>query len=321
MKKIILTVAFVLALILPSHSYAAVEPTCPAGQTYTCDDANVCLCKTDVTTSGPGAGGSPTDTSGTQSGFTALAPIDGLTDSSNTSVVNADSLANFFNRLYKYLIGLAAVLAIIQIIWAGMDIAIFHKDAVSAITDDKGKIYNAVLGLVLVLSPVLVFSIINPSILNLSINLKPITFVPQTYSPTNGTGVATTTAATLKCDISRSNGDVACPNQEAAITWAQESCKALTGQEGYIYLTSDPKYPYGASCYKLAPGQPASYTNKTDIPRDYYCYAKNVRNGSTVSILYTCGINMNSCTSLAMDDIRAGAQTLNGGNCVAAPNL
>ncbi|MCR4333443.1 MAG: hypothetical protein NUV60_00235 [Patescibacteria group bacterium] len=107
----------------------------------------------------------------TQSGFIPLAPIPGLTDQSLTSAVNSDTLANFFNNLYKYLIGLAAAIAVIQIIWAGLDIAFFHKDAVSAITDDKGKIYNAIYGLILILSPVLVFSIINPNILNLSIGL------------------------------------------------------------------------------------------------------------------------------------------------------
>lgn len=116
-------------------------------------------------------------------GFTALAPIPGLTDAqSTTAVVNSGDLASFFNNLYKYLIGLAATLAVIEIIWAGLDIAYFHKDAVSAITNDKGRIYNAIFGLILVLSPVLVFSIINPSILNLSLNLPKLDtkFTPAT---------------------------------------------------------------------------------------------------------------------------------------------
>lgn len=117
-------------------------------------------------------------------GFTALAPITGLTDNTSaTSVLNSGSLAIFFNNLYKYLIGIAAILAVIQIIWAGIDMAFFHKDAVSAITDDKGKIYNAIFGLILVLSPVLVFSIINPSILNLSLNLRPIDLTTRSLAP------------------------------------------------------------------------------------------------------------------------------------------
>ena len=115
-----------------------------------------------------------------QSGFVPLAPIPGLTDQSALSVVNSEGLATFFNNLYKYLIGIAAAIAVVQIIWAGLDIAFFHKDAVSAITDDKGKIYNAIYGLILVLSPVLVFSIINPNILNLSLNLPPLNTSPPT---------------------------------------------------------------------------------------------------------------------------------------------
>ncbi len=119
-------------------------------------------------------------------GFVPLAPIPGLTQG---GAVDSGNLADFFNSLYKYLIGLAATLAIIQIIWGGVNIAT-NQDDVSKIMDDKGKIYNAIFGLVLVLSPVLVFSIINPNILNLSLNLPPIdtTITPpdnRTPAPTN----------------------------------------------------------------------------------------------------------------------------------------
>jgi len=130
-------------------------------------------------------------------GFTALAPIPGLTSPEATSVVNADTLANFFNNLYKYLIGLAATLAVIQIIWAGINIAM-HQDNVSSITDEKGKIRNAIFGLILVLSPVLVFSIINPSILNLSLNLPKLetaTTMTIGTAPGSATGPAFPTSA------------------------------------------------------------------------------------------------------------------------------
>ena len=87
--------------------------------------------------------------------------------------MNSESLAIFFNNLYKYLIGLAAILAIIQIIWSGIRIAL-NQDSISTITDSKGHIVQAIFGLVLVLSPVIVFSVINPSILNLSLNIPPL---------------------------------------------------------------------------------------------------------------------------------------------------
>ncbi len=127
----------------------------------------------------------PPARSAAESGFVPLAPIPGLTSITDSgSAARSANLADFFNSLYKYLIGLAATLAIIQIIWGGINIAT-NQDDVSKIMDDKGKIYNAIFGLALVLSPVLVFSIINPNILNLSLNLPPIdlTVAPPVRPP------------------------------------------------------------------------------------------------------------------------------------------
>lgn len=113
-------------------------------------------------------------------GFVPLAPIPGLTDQQTAS---SDTLANFFNNLYKYLIGVAAALAVIMIIWGGLEYS--TQDSVSKKADGKHRIYQAILGLVLVLSPVLVFSVINPGILNLSIGLKPIDLtLPPTTTTT-----------------------------------------------------------------------------------------------------------------------------------------
>ena len=132
-----------------------------------------------------------------QGGFVPLAPIPGLTEG-----VAADEagLANFFNNLYKYLIGLAATLAVIEIIWGGLQIS--TQDSVSKQGEGKERIQEAIFGLVLVLSPVLVFSIINPSILNLSLNLPPI---DTTVAPTpSGTTLAGPTPDSAT-DIIQSN--------------------------------------------------------------------------------------------------------------------
>lgn len=109
-------------------------------------------------------------------GFVPLAPIPGLTEG---GAADSKNLADFFNNLYKYLIGLAAVLAIIEIIWGGLEIS--TQDSVSKQQDGKERIRQAIFGLVLVLSPVLVFSIINPSILNLSLNLESLDLVTPQY--------------------------------------------------------------------------------------------------------------------------------------------
>lgn len=130
-------------------------------------------------------------------GFTALAPIPGLTDTSVTNVLSTASLATFFNNLYKYLIGIAAILAILQIIWAGIKMAYFNKDSASAIKKSRETIQQAILGLVLVLLPVLVFSIINPSILNLSLNLPKLDTAAKTTTTSSATTPLATQPATL----------------------------------------------------------------------------------------------------------------------------
>src|SRR3990167_3584126 len=164
------------------------------------------------------------------SGFTALAPIPGLTDISPTAVVNSDSLANFFNNLYKYVIGIAAILAVIMIIWGGLEYS--TQDSVSKKSDGKERILQAIFGLVLVLSPVLIFSIINPSILNLSLNLPeldtatgpPITAPIQAATPT-------TVGSGAPC-----NGLIS----------ARGNCTQTVFNDGTY-----PSPPKGAFCYQL----------------------------------------------------------------------
>lgn len=115
-------------------------------------------------------------------GFVPLAPIQGLTDSTTANdiinsvtengIISSSSFADFFNNLYKFLVGLAIALAIIEIIWGGLEYS--TTDSIGNKEAGKKRIRNAILGLMLILSPVLVFSIINPNILNLSVTLTPI---------------------------------------------------------------------------------------------------------------------------------------------------
>lgn len=152
MKKIILVSLFAFSFwVVVPHVFAF---DCTDGYTERADGSGC-----DPITAGTGSTKS--------SGFTALAPIPGLTDQGDVS--SSSSLANFFNNLYKYLIGLAATLAVIEIIWGGLLIS--TQDSIGNHEEGKERIKGAILGLILVLSPVLVFSIINPSILNLSLNL------------------------------------------------------------------------------------------------------------------------------------------------------
>lgn len=241
-------------------------------------------------------------------GFTALAPITGLTDSGATSVVDSDSLANFFNNLYKYLIGLAATLAVIEIIWGGLEYS--TQDSVSKQSNGRERITQAIFGLILVLSPVLVFSIINPSILNLSLNLPALDTkggpAPET-TPSSGTGSADT-ARTEGCSASLNQGDVSCPTQEAANTFAA-SC---TNGPGRVFMTNQTSLPFGASCNPLQPFQGGrNYTDKTLIPIGSWCYTTTLNKNDVAVINYVCQTDKDSCENLIIN--RPGEGTYRAG--------
>ena len=95
-------------------------------------------------------------------GFVPLTSIPGI-----DSAGNAATLPDFLNNVYKLSIGLAAVLAVLQIIRAG--IMYMGGDSITEKKEARSLITLAIGGLVLVLSPVIVFSIINPKILDLKI--------------------------------------------------------------------------------------------------------------------------------------------------------
>lgn len=180
-------------------------------------------------------------------GFVPLAGIPGLTEGVNTT---ASGLPAFFNNLYKYLIGLAAALAVIEIIWGGLQYS--TQDSPGGKSGGKERIYQAIFGLVLVLSPVLVFSIINPSILNLSLNLPPLETRSGGVVAGTGSGTGTqtptvdagTSAATAAgCTISGTLLKTAiCPTQRAA----QDFAAACPNGLGNVpFFTTDHKATCG----------------------------------------------------------------------------
>jgi hypothetical protein len=79
----------------------------------------------------------------------------------------APDLGKFLNAIYKYCVGAAAVLAVLQIMRAG--IMYMGGDSVTEVKQARQLISTAILGLVLVLSPVIVFSLIDKRILTLNI--------------------------------------------------------------------------------------------------------------------------------------------------------
>lgn len=98
--------------------------------------------------------------------FVPLTNIPGLLETGRT-VVGPEGLSAFLNSIYRLCIGAAAVIAVLQIMRAG--IMYMGGDSVTEKKDAKNLIALSIGGLILVLSPVIVFSIINPRILDLKI--------------------------------------------------------------------------------------------------------------------------------------------------------
>jgi|GEM_PF-2140839 len=118
-----------------------------------------------------------------------------------TETGNAFSLETFLNGLYRISIGIAAVVAVLQIMRAG--IMYMGGDSVTEKKEAKNLIALSIGGLILVLSPVIVFSIINPEILSLKIGnidaLAPTTLSEEARNNTLSTEPGISAAARDRC--------------------------------------------------------------------------------------------------------------------------
>lgn len=85
-----------------------------------------------------------------------------------TNYAASSSLTPFINNLYTYAIGIAVILAVIEIIWGGF-LWMGSGASVSNKSTGRSKILMSILGLILVLSPYLILSVLNPSILSLKL--------------------------------------------------------------------------------------------------------------------------------------------------------
>jgi hypothetical protein len=194
-------------------------------------------------------------------GFTALAPIPGLTDPTTVgSAIGPNTLAIFFNNLYKYMIGLAAILAVIEIIWGGLEIA--TKDSVSKQSEGRKRITQAIFGLILVLSPVIVFTIINPSILNLSLNLPPLNTASATSTPSaagNQTPATNSSGKTLNTLVynynkssflgftSQTSSNTIIPRDAQAVSTFTSGCAADGGKVTTVIMANNVACPSDAN--------------------------------------------------------------------------
>jgi hypothetical protein len=159
-------------------------------------------------------------------GFVSLSCIPGFAQAETSSGLTA-----FFNTVYQLCIGAAALIAVIQIIRAGI-LRMTAGGNASQVSQSNELIRMTLIGLLLVLSPVIVFSIINKSILSLSLNgLDNLNVTPSTTSLPNAD-----TGAGQVSNIPCINGD--CSNQMAACDASHPRTEICQKADG----TADPNY-------------------------------------------------------------------------------
>ena len=118
---------------------------------------------------------------------TAFVPLTNLPGISDIS--GSPDITSLLNNLYRLCIGAAAVIAVFQIMKAGV-MFMFNKGSISENQEAKQLVQMSILGLVLVLSPVIIFSIINPKILELNFGVDQLKtdFSGGVKDATSGTG-------------------------------------------------------------------------------------------------------------------------------------
>ena len=134
------------------------------------------------------------------------------------------SLATFLSTLYKLCIGAAAVLAVLQLMRAG--VMYMGGDSVTEKKDARNLITLSIVGLILVLAPYIVFSVINPAILRIDINAEDLKTEIQTIQHTQNPGSAYTgnspeAAAARICQTS--------PQKQAVTLATNQTCAQRLG--------------------------------------------------------------------------------------------
>ena len=203
------------------------------GHTLTCSSVPTGYTKlSDATNPSTPTSGGTGAVSGGSTTFVPLASVPGLTDTPT------NNLSAFFNNLYKFCIGAAAVLAILEITLGGFKV--MSGDSVTAHSAGRDQIVGAILGLVLVLSPFLVFSIINPSILTFGAFSGDL----QSLQPSTGSGTGTSGGGAA------TGVNTASPNSVATSTATTPSATAGAGtgnptsQPATVPFQGTPYYTY-----------------------------------------------------------------------------
>lgn len=176
-------------------------------------------------------------------------PLVGIPGVSNA----ASDFGTYINQLYFLSISLAALLAVIKIIIAGVKYML--ADVVTSKADAKSDIWGALLGLLLIVSAVIILGTINPNLTNLNVlsgapalnNFSPTNTTNQVPSVVGGSPInPTMTNNTIQNTIRANTGETVTqapgggPIGNQTRIQAESQCSNRSGFTlGYTYRTSE----------------------------------------------------------------------------------
>ncbi len=132
--------------------------------------------------------------------YTLLQPIpNGTTDLKTFAAGEPGAFARYFNIMFKLFIGICAVLAMVMIVWGGIEY--ITSELISGKEAGKERVLNAVFGLLLALGAFALLNTINPQLLDIGLNNLPQAIVRSEDEPETGI-----TSSTINL-IEKSNGN------------------------------------------------------------------------------------------------------------------
>lgn len=128
--------------------------------------------------------------------FIPLVGVPGVSD-------NAQDFGSYANALYMLAIGIAVLIAVVKIIWAGVQY--MFSEIVTSKENAKKEIKGALLGLLIILGAVIILETINPNLTNFNFlrNAEEIRVTPQ-----SGSGGNACPSGQVWVECETDNGDV-----------------------------------------------------------------------------------------------------------------
>jgi hypothetical protein len=138
--------------------------------------------------------------------YIVLAPLPGTTDCENRAVKSGEScrtdLPTYLTGIFKLFIALAAIIAILTIIWAG--IKYMSAEKIGSKKEAIESIQNALWGLLLIILSFIILNTINPKILNFNLSISQIDETPPEPDAPDLSGFGLAIEKALK-DLNQAN--------------------------------------------------------------------------------------------------------------------